>query len=154
METTFSKWLSKKLYLITLGTYATICIIMILSFFLTNFFAIPPIAASFISFFIILFLYTAYENVIVYETPVKNLSLPKMLIPVLVPSITMSLISYFMKPSIGYFSIPVAVIISLIFINELKATLWPTTECPDFFTKLSTKLKINKMLKNKKIFGT
>lgn len=140
----FLHWLSKKLYLISIGMYATIGTVMLLPIFLTNFFGICPIIASFIAFFIVSFLRAAYESIVVYEYPIKSLSLSKMLVLVLVTSSVMSFVSYYLKPSMGYFSIPVAILISLRVVAKLKAALWPAVERPGFFHGLTAKLALNK----------
>lgn len=140
----FLSWLSTKLYLISIGMYATIGLIMVLPVFLTRFFGIWPLVASFIAFFVVSFLRAAYESLVVYESPVKSLSLPKMLLLTFVTASVMSLVSYYIKPSVGYFSIPIAILLSLRVVTQLKAALWPAHERPGFFHELPTKLDENK----------
>ena len=141
-RTVFLNWLSTKLFLINVGFYATIGLIMFLPGVMTNNFAIPAMVASFIAFFIVSFLRTAYESLVVYEAPFKSLSLHKMLILTLVMSVAMSLVSYFLKPMIGFFSIPVAIVISMLVVGRLKTFLWGTHERPGFFAELPAKLQI------------
>ena len=66
-----------------------------------------------------------------------------MLFLVLVTSSLMTSVLHFIKPSLGYFSIPVAVIISLIVVGKLKTALWPPVARPGFFAELSAKLALN-----------
>jgi hypothetical protein len=140
----FSTWLSKKIYLINVGTYATIGLVMVLPTFFAIWFGIAPWVAGFVAFFVVLFVRAAYENVVVYEAPIKNLSLYKMLILSLVSSGVMSLVAVFLKPKLGYFAIPVSVMISFMVIAKVKAALWPATAHPGFFLKLPAKLDLNK----------
>jgi hypothetical protein len=136
----FLRWLSTKLYLVNAGFYATICAVMILPAFFANALGASQLPAYFMAFFIVSFLRAAYESVVIYESPVKNLSLTKMLILTCVTSGTMTLITYFLKPRLGYFSIPVALIISMMIVGKLKAALWPLHERPGFFSELPAKL--------------
>ena len=138
----FSRWLSTKLYLINVGMYATIGLIMLLPTILTKQLEIQPIIASFMAFFIVSFLRAAYESLVIYEAPVKSLSLHKMLILTLVTSGLMLFVSAFLKPKLGYFSIPVALIISMIVVGKLKTALWSTTERSGFFAALPAKLEL------------
>lgn len=140
----FLSWLSKKLYLTSIGMYATVGSIMVLPIFLTRFFGIQPLVASFTTFFVIAFLRAGYESVIVYEAPIKDLSLHKMLILSLATSSVMAITSYYLKPEIGYFSIPVAILISIKVVAQLKTILWGTHERSGFFAKLPEKLDLNK----------
>ena len=93
----FSRWLSTKLYLINVGMYATIGLIMLLPTILTKQLEIQPIIASFMAFFIVSFLRAAYESLVIYEAPVKSLSLHKMLILTLVTSGLMLFVSAFLN---------------------------------------------------------
>lgn len=142
LNTTCISWLSKKIYLACIGFYATIGFIMLLPALFTKELGIPTFAASFMAFFIVTFLRATYESLIIYQAPIKSLSLHKMLLLVLITSSITSVISYAIKPSIGYFSIPVAIIISLAVVNKLKALLWPAHERPGFFSILPEKLKV------------
>jgi len=138
----FLRWLSKKLYLITVGTYATIGLIMLLPPLLTMQFSIPMAAAGFGVFFVVAFLRAAYESLVIYEAPVKSLSIYKMLILTLVTSSVISLASAYLKPKVGYFSIPLAIIISMVVVGRLKEVLWGTTQRPGFFAELPAKLEL------------
>jgi hypothetical protein len=140
----FLNWLSKKLYQTSIGLYATVGLIMILPSMFVKMFGLAQFVASFVAFFIVIFLRAVYESLIIYEAPIKSLSLPKILILTLVTSVTLSLISYYLKPTLGYFSIPIAVIIAFMVVGKLKAALWPLHERPGFFAELPAKLDINK----------
>jgi hypothetical protein len=143
METSldFVTWLSKKLYEINVGFYLTVGLIMTLPalFALSG---IPAFIARFIAFFIVCFLRAAYESVIVYETPLKKLSLPKMLLLSFVTASCLSLVAHFLRPRIGDFSIPLSFIISMRVVGKLKAELWPTHERPGFLALLPAKLQL------------
>jgi hypothetical protein len=138
----FLRWLSKKLYLITVGTYATIGLIMLLPPLIAMHFSIPMAAASFGVFFVVAFLRAAYESLVIYEAPAKNLSLYKMLTLTLVTSSVISLASAYLKPKVGYFSIPLAIIISMVVVGRLKELLWGATQRPGFFAELPAKLDL------------
>jgi hypothetical protein len=138
----FLRWLSKKLYLITVGTYATIGLIMLLPPLIAMHFSIPMTAASFGVFFIVAFLRAAYESLVIYEAPVKSLSIYKMLILALITSSVISLASAYLKPKVGYFSIPLAIIISMFIVGRLKEVLWGATQRPGFFAELPAKLEL------------
>jgi hypothetical protein len=142
----FLSWLSTKLYLINVGMYATIGLIMVLPKLFVSNLGMQPLVASFIAFFIVSFLRAAYESVIIYETTIKNLSIYKMLILTFCTASAMSLISFFLKPKIGYFAIPVAISIAAMIVGRLKAVLWPSTEHPGFFSELPAKLELNKQV--------
>ena len=105
----FLRWLSIKLHLITLGMYGTIGSIMILPQLVIHYIPIPAPIARFVVFFIACFLRATYESLVIYEAPIKHLSLPKMLFLSLVTSGTLSLIAHFIQPSLGYFSFPVII---------------------------------------------
>jgi hypothetical protein len=141
----FLHWLSKKLYLTNVGLYATVITIMVLPTLFNKALGISPAIASFTTFFIVSFMRATYESLIIYEAPVKSLSLHKILVLVLVTSIIMSFISCYLKPSLGYFSIPVAIIIAMVIVNKLKAALWSSTKRPRFFHELPTKLNANRL---------
>lgn len=144
-RTDFLYWLSTKLYLSSVGMYATIIAVMALPSFFIKAFGFSPFWAGFTAFFIAAFLRATYESLVIYEVPVKNLSLHKMLILTLVTSGTMSLVSIFLKPKLGYFSIPVALLVSIRVVGKLKASLWPATQRPGFFSELPAKLDVNKL---------
>ncbi|MFA6535791.1 MAG: hypothetical protein WCS92_06060 [Candidatus Babeliales bacterium] len=140
----FLQWLSTKLYFINVGMYATIGAVMILPALFVKHLGLPLLWASFSAFFIVLFLRAAYESLVIYEAPFKSLSLHKMLILTFVTSSVMSFISIFLKPKIGYFAIPIAIIIAMVVVSKLKAALFPSAERPGFFYELPAKLAINK----------
>lgn len=142
MRIDFLSWLSKKLYLINLALYATIGLVMTLPAVFAKYLEISPILASFGAYFVVLFLRAAYESIVVYEAPIKSLSPHKMLILTLVTASIISLISVFLKPKIGYFSIPVALIISMTIVGKLKAALWPATQRTGFLAELPAKLEL------------
>lgn len=138
----FLQWLSTKLYFISIGFYLTVSVVMVLPFFINKLFEIQPFLASFIAFFIVSFLRAIYESLVIYEAPVKSLSPRKMLMLSTVTSIVILSVSYFLKPKLGYFSIPIAIIASMIVVGKLKAMLWGTTPRPGFFTELTNKLEL------------
>jgi hypothetical protein len=140
----FLTWLSKKLYLTSIGLYATIISIMVLPTLFTKTLGIPQTAAGLAVFFIVSFVRAAYESLVIYEAPVKSLSLPKMLFLSAATASAMFLAAYFFKPKLGYFSIPVSIIIAMVVVGKLKATLWPSAERPGFFHELPAKLDVNK----------
>lgn len=144
MKINFFNWLSKKLYLFNIGFYSTIIILMVLLPFLINI-GMWVFLAAFFSFFVVCFLRALYENLIIYEVPIEKLSLSKIFILSLITSVIFSFIYYFLKPSLGYFSIPVDVIVSSFIIGKLKKYLWKDKPAQiDFFIKLPEKLNINK----------
>jgi hypothetical protein len=69
----FSRWLSKKLCLASVGFYATIGAIMVLSAFFTNTLGLHKVIASFVTFFSVILARTIYESLVIYEAPVKSL---------------------------------------------------------------------------------
>ena len=140
----FLQWLSKKLYFTNAGLYATIIIIMVLPTLLTKAFGIPQTAARLAVFFIVPFIRAAYESLVIYEAPIKSLSLPKMLFLSATTASSMFFAAHFLKPKLGYFSIPVSIIIAMIVVGKLKAKLWPSAERPGFFHNLPTKLEVSK----------
>jgi len=142
MRIDFLKWLSVKLYLISLGMYATIALVMLLPGVFSTYLNVPQVWTSFGVFFVISFLRAAYESLVIYESPVKSLSLHKMLILTFVTSSTISIISMYLTSKLGYFSIPVALIISMIVVGKLKAALWPSHERHGFFAELPAKLEL------------
>ena len=144
METriNFLRWLSTKLWLINVGMYATMCVVMVLPAMLTNYLAIPSLLASFSVFFVVSLLCAAYESLIIYEAPIQSLSPHKMLILSLVISTVMMVACTVLKPNLGYFSIPVALIISMLVVGNLKVALWKPTQRLGFFAELPAKLKL------------
>lgn len=143
METSidFVNWLSKKLYEVNVGFYLTVGLIMALpALFVLS--GMPEFIARFSAFFIIAFLRAAYESVVVYETPVKKLSLPKMLLLTFVTASCLSLVAHFLRPQIGYFSIPVSFVISMLVVGKLKTFLWSATQRTGFIALLPEKLKL------------
>lgn len=140
----FLQWLSKKLYLMSIGLYATIITIMVLPTLLINILSIPQAAASLTAFFIVSFVRAVYESLVIYEAPVKSLSLSKMLILSAVTASAMFLAAHFLKPKLGYFSIPVSIMIAMVIVGKLKAELWPSAERQGFFHELPAKLDVSK----------
>lgn len=138
----FVKWLSKKLYLVQLAFYATVGLIMLTPFLLVKYFGLNQLIASFISIFVIAFLRAGYETLVIYEAPAKHLSPSKMAALSFATALLNTVISYFLKPALGYFSIPVSIIISLVFVVKLKAALWPAGARPGFFAFLPEKLSL------------
>jgi hypothetical protein len=143
-KTKFTTWLAKKLYLTNIGLYATIGTIMLLPPLLTKLGDVPQAPASLITYFIVAFLRATYESILIYEASVKTLSLPKMLFLSAVTASTLFLTAHFLKPKLGYFSIPVSIIIAMVIVGKLKAALWPSHERPGFFAELPAKLAVNK----------
>jgi hypothetical protein len=142
MNIEFSHWLSKKLYLINIGLYATISIVMILLPILKSSLGLHPILVSFVVFLIVSFLRAAYESIIVYEAPVTMATLLKLLILALATAGAMSAIAFFIKPYVGWFSLPIAIMTSFIFVKRLKIALWPSTTREGFFSQLPEKLQL------------
>lgn len=136
----FLHWLSKKLYLATAGFYLTIGLVMVTPPLVVKTTGLPLLVAGFIAFFVVIFLRTAYESVVIYEAPLSSLSPQKMSIFALTSATVMGLVTTFLQSSLGYFSIPISVIISLLTVGKLKAKLWQTTHREDFFAQLPTKL--------------
>jgi hypothetical protein len=140
----FLNWLSKKLYLATIGFYLTIGLIMLLPTIFAAMFGIPLHlivgVTAFSIKFVVVFLRAAYESLLIYEAPVKSLSPKKMLLLSLITATLMTLVSYYAKPSLGYFSIPVSIIISLLLVSRLKTAMWPVTPRHGFFALLPAKL--------------
>jgi hypothetical protein len=141
----FLQWLSKKLYLTSIGLYTTVGIIMILPQLINKYLEIPLPTASLAAFFVVSFLRAAYESLVIYEAPVKSLSLHKMVILTLITSITMFYVSAYLKSKVGFFSIPLAIIIATIVVAKVKTALWPAHERPGFFAELPAKLDVNKL---------
>jgi hypothetical protein len=141
----FSNWLSKKLYLINVALYATIGVIMLLPQFCFKTLCIPYLGSLIISFFIVTILRALFETLVIYEAPVKSLSVSKILTLAVVNTVVLTAIFYLIKPKVGYFSIPVSFLISLMVIGRLKALLWPTSTRTGFFAKLPTKLQANSL---------
>ncbi|MFH1832084.1 MAG: hypothetical protein ABH827_04775 [bacterium] len=140
----FVGWLSNKLYLTAIGLYVTIGLVMVMPVFIVKFFCIELFWASFSAFFIVSFIRAAYESLVIYESRIKDLSVPKMLFLVLVNASVMSFILYKIKPMLGYFSIPVALLISQVVVGRLKGMLWPHAR-PGFFAELPEKLDESKL---------
>lgn len=140
----FLRWLSKKLYFTSVGLYATIITIMVLPTLFIKTFGIPQAIASLTVFFIISFVRAAYESLVIYEAPIKSLSLPKMLFLSAITASAMFIAAHFLKPKLGYFSIPVSIAVAMMIVGKLKAELWPSAERQGFFHDLLTKLEVSK----------
>jgi len=140
----FLQWLLKKLYLTNVGLYTTIITIMVLPALFTKALGIPQAAASFIVFFIVSFMRAAYESLVIYEMPIKSFSLLKMLFLSTVTASTLFIADQFLKPKLGFFSIPISIVIAMMVVGKLKAELWPSVERQGFFHELPEKLKENK----------
>lgn len=143
IRTDFLCWLSTKLYVINVGFYATVGLIMLLPHSIVYIVAIPAFAASLMAFFVVLFLRTIYETMVVYEVSFKRLSFGSMLIFSVIMSVVLALVSYFLKPMIGFFSIPVSIMLSTMLVGKCKAVLFVVKPRPGFFVELPAKLKID-----------
>lgn len=141
-KTHFLKKLVTKLYLADISFYTTICLVITLPVVLVKTFELPQLFANFVIFFVVSFLRATYESLIIYEAPVKSLSTSKMLTLSLINSGTIALIIYFLSPMLGYFSIPVSLTISMIFVQKLKTYLWPQHGRLGFFNALPIKLSL------------
>lgn len=136
---TYSQWLSKKLFLANLGFYSTIAAVMTLpSVFVSM--DIPPLLASFFAFFIVVFIRAGYESLVIYEAKFHQIEPLKMAALSAITATSSSLISFFAKPALGYFAIPVAVMVSMLIVNKIKAILWPAHERQGFFAQMPAAL--------------
>ena len=131
----FLRWLSKKLYLTSVGMYVTVITTMVRS---------STGHCKLCSIFYRFILRATYESLVIYEKSVKSLSPPKMLFLVLIGACTMSFVTLFIQPKIDYFALPVAIFIAVITVGKLKSTLWPSAERTGFFHELPAKLDVNK----------
>lgn len=143
LSNNFLNKLSLKIYLTNISFYITVLIVLLAPNFFINFFVLTKFWASFLTFFIIALLKIIYEKVIIYELDFKELKIEKLFIFVLVNSSVMTAVMFYLKPYIGYFSIPVAIIFSNIFVTKLKEFLWPISDLNEFFLKLNQKLNVN-----------
>jgi hypothetical protein len=90
METNnFRHWLSIKLYLINLGTYATVIAVMILPSVILRFVTAPSLLIDFIVYFIVAFSRAIYESLVINEA--KKLSFSKVAFLALVMAVVLSL---------------------------------------------------------------
>ena len=137
----FFNWLWKKLYLASVGFYITIGLIMFLPKLMVNIFNIKPIASSLIAYFLVMFFRAAYESLIIYDYKIKKLSLNKMIKLSLVSSIIMIFVSYFLKPKMGHFAIPVSLIISMFFVKKLKEKIWAPAKRAGILKDLAKKIE-------------
>lgn len=142
LRSDFLRWLSTKMYQVNIGMYLTIATVMSFPTVFTKLLGTPPYAASFCSFFIVSFIRAAYESLVVYQAPIKSLSPRKMIILSFALSCIMSFVSIFLKPKLGYFSIPIALVISMLIISKLKTALWPATTRTGFFAELPAILQL------------
>jgi hypothetical protein len=138
----FLPWLASKIYLTTIALYATIGIVMMLPSALKAC-GMPPLAATFTAFFIVSLVRALYESMIIYQTPFNKLALEKILALVVVNASVMTYAFCILKPELGYFAIPVALVISTAVVTRLKAALWPNHTPAGFFAKLPAKLQTN-----------
>jgi len=147
----FLPWLATKLYLVTVALYATVGIVMVLPTALMAC-GMPPLGATFAAFFVVSLIRSLYESVVIYQTPTNKLAWEKILMLVLVNASVMTYVYCAIKPSLGYFSIPVALVISMAVVTRIKAALWPNHVPAGFFTQLPEKLQTN-MLGNYGFFA-
>jgi hypothetical protein len=138
----FLPWLATKLYLVTVALYATVGIVMMLPTALQAC-GMSPLGATFAAFFIVSLVRSLYESMVIYQTPANKLVWGKILMLVVVNASVMTYVYCVIKPSLGYFSIPVALVISMAVVTRIKAALWPNHVPAGFFARLPEKLKIN-----------
>ena len=135
------RWLSKKLCWANLGFYATVALVMGLPPIIAGFTPVTSLI-SFCIFFAVAFVRAAFESMVLYEAPIKSLSLDKMGKLSAATSAIIVLLGKFLKSKLGYFSIPVSLIISIFATKRIKAALWPTTERSGNFALLDKKLNL------------
>lgn len=136
-----SRWLWKKLYLYILALYTSIGVIMLLPSWCSTTLQLPRPFALLLSFILVSFARALYEGVILYEAKLAQFLSSKLVFFALLNGGMMTALVYFIKPELGYFAIPLSMVISSVVVNALKNALWPARERTGFFALFPKKIK-------------
>lgn len=117
-------WLARKFLLFSLGMYATIAGIFVLTW-MTNKMGIHALVAPFIAFAVTIFARTFYEQIIIADIPYKYVMPSKNALFALIYAVIMSFIYNYIRAPLGYLGIPLAIVIAQRVIRPVKAFLWP-----------------------------
>lgn len=139
----FALWLWKKLYLSIIALYASIGIVMLLPTWCTETLQLPRPLALFVSFFIISYARVLYESMLLYETKFsKKQLLIKSLQFALINGGCMTVLVFLIKPVLGYFAIPLSIVLSSLAVKTLKSILFPSKENVGFLVELPNKISL------------
>jgi hypothetical protein len=136
-EITTRAW-SKKVYLHQVLFYGTIGGLMALPTCLACW--CPLSIANFLSFFVIVYLRALCETHFLYGSPFKSVSFAKTAFFSLATAGLMTVFLILIKPTLGWFAIPVSIIFALQIVGKLKSRFWPNGAATD---QLSQKIRTN-----------
>ncbi len=118
------KWLAHKYLLFSIGIYATLAGIMACTWLGVTA-GLPVWGATFGAFLLTVFARTFYEQLVILGVPRIGISLQKNAIFAFMYAIIMSFAFHYIKAPLGYWAIPITVVIAQILIKPLRAYLWP-----------------------------
>lgn len=125
IDQTPCKWLAHKYLLYSIGIYATLAGIAICTW-LGIIIGLPAWIAIFSAFTLTIFVRTFYEQIIILNMPRFAISLQKNTLFALIYSIIMSFAFYYIKGPLGYWAIPITLVIAQIVIKPIRSYLWAT----------------------------
>lgn len=136
----FLQWLHKKLYLMNLGLAITVTTLVLLPRFLTKSFDFSRVWSSFIIFFVVTFLQTFYDNMIVYDVRYEKISWLNTFLFAGVYAVSMVFVSFVIKPNCGYYYIPFSLLISMFVVGKTKIALRPERSSEGFLHVLPKRI--------------
>lgn len=123
------RWLATKFLLFSIGVYVTIAGIMGISWLAMRL-GIGTLASTFVAFCATVFVRTFYEQIVILDIPKTRIEPGKNALFSLIYAIIMSFVFYVIRPPLGYWGIPVALVIAQAAIKPIKAYLWPSKPRP------------------------
>lgn len=128
-NTKSNQWLAKKFLLFSIGMYATIAGIFGLKQLGLTCGIISPFNIL-VAFLLTIFARTFYEQLIILDFPLQYINLGKNSLFALLYAIIMSIVFCTINAPLGYWGIPVAMVIAQALIKPIKAYLWQSKQRP------------------------
>ena len=119
--------MKKKLFLYSLGVYGTMLGMAFLSIFSSKIGWLSPKIACFFSFMMVIVGRACYEQLVVYSLPWRSISLAKNILLGVTSAFFIMLIFQYARKPLGYFGIPVAVILGQQISGWFKKKIWQET---------------------------
>jgi hypothetical protein len=132
------QWLAKKFFLFSIGMYVTIAGIFGLKQLGLACGIIPPFNIL-IAFLLTIFARTFYEQLVILDVPAQYISPGKNALFALVYAIIMSIVFCTIRAALGYWGIPVAMVVAQTLIKPIKAYLWQSKPRSGLYELYATK---------------
>ena len=131
----------ERLYLTSVGLYGTVGGMFLVIYALQTYLRFGYLLASFVTFFIVVFLRGIFDSVLILEAPLSQKRLGRLSLLSLETTLVLCPILYLLKAPFGEWSVVIAIGISSKVVNWLKDKTFPPSQHKDvdFFAQLFAK---------------